>query len=244
MDIQSNIPLATAEKYGIWYNPMTGEYNKATFNENGLIISLASGESRILICSNKPVSEWNVGKEIVNAAPCQQPVEKGSTIDLTAYKWTLSFTEELPQVGKTYQLQGLKTWENLDEKTKVTMGTGVYETTFKLDKDDIKKQWAIDLGDVRESARVYINGKYIGCAWAVPYILNCKNALVKGKNTLCIEVTNLPANRIAELDRQGVKWRKMKEINVVDINYKKTTYADWSPVPSGLNSHVTLTEIK
>ena len=104
------------------------------------------------------------------------------------------------------------------------MGTGVYETTIKLSKDDAKKQWAIDLGDVRESARVYINNKYVGCAWAVPYILNCKDALNKGKNTLRIKVTNLPANRIAELDRQGVKWRKMKEINVVDINYKKTTY--------------------
>ena len=54
----------------------------------------------------------------------------------------------------------------------------------------------------------------------------------------------LPANRIAEMDRQGVKWRKMKEINVVDINYKKTTYENWTPVPSGLNSTVKLVEIK
>ena len=120
------------------------------------------------------------------------------------------------------------------------MGTGVYETTFKLSKEEAKAPWGIDLGDVRESARVYINGKYIGCAWAVPYILDCKDALVKGKNTLRIEVTNLPANHIAELDRQGVKWRKMKEINVVDINYKKTTYENWEPVPSGLNSYVKL----
>jgi hypothetical protein len=30
------------------------------------------------------------------------------------------------------------------------------------------------------------------------------------------------------------------EINVVDINYKKTTYAHWKPMPSGLNSEVKL----
>ena len=124
------------------------------------------------------------------------------------------------------------------------MGTGVYETTFKLSKEQAKKQWSIDLGDVRESARVYINGHYIGCAWAVPYILHCKDALSKGKNTIRIEVTNLPANRIAALDREGEKWRKMKEINVVDINYKKTTYDKWEPVPSGLNSTVKLVEVK
>jgi hypothetical protein len=32
----------------------------------------------------------------------------------------------------------------------------------------------------------------------------------------------------------------MKEINVVDINYKRTTYAGWSPMPSGLTSSVRL----
>jgi hypothetical protein len=32
----------------------------------------------------------------------------------------------------------------------------------------------------------------------------------------------------------------MEEINVVDINYKRTTYDTWEPVPSGLNSEVRL----
>ena len=63
-----------------------------------------------------------------------------------------------------------------------------------------------------------------------------------GDNKVRIEVTNLPANRIAELDRQGVKWRKMEEINVVDIRYKKSLYDTWSPVPSGLASEVKLIE--
>ena len=98
----------------------------------------------------------------------------------------------------------------------------------------------IDLGDVRESARVYINGQFIGCAWSVPFILDTKGTLKAGENDLRIEVTNLPANRIAELDRQGIKWRKMEEINVVDINYKKTLYDKWEAVPSGLNSPIKL----
>ena len=122
------------------------------------------------------------------------------------------------------------------------MGTGIYTTHIKLSKADAQKQWQIDLGDVRESARVYINGQFIGCAWCVPFILDCKNTLKRGKNEIRIEVTNLPANRIAHLDRQGIKWRKMEEINVVDINYKRTTYDNWEPVPSGLNSQVCLVE--
>ncbi len=235
-DIIATAPLATGERHGVWYNPMTGEYHAACFSDEGIAVNLKSGESRILITSNQSVEEWDVPAAVKDAQPQPTAATDGKTIDLTTNTWTLSFTEEAPTVGETFCLKGLKTWEGLSEQTKVTMGTGVYETSFKLSKDDSRKHWTIDLGDVRESARVYLNGQYIGCAWAVPYILDCKDALRKGRNTLRIEVTNLPANRIAELDRQGVKWRKMKEINVVDINYKKTTYEGWSPVPSGLNS--------
>jgi hypothetical protein len=74
----------------------------------------------------------------------------------------------------------------------------------------------------------------------VPFELQFDGILQPGRNNIRIEVTNLPANRIAELDRQGVKWRKMEEINVVDINYKKTTYDNWNTVTSGLNSDVFL----
>ena len=243
-DITSTVALAVNEKNGIWYNPMTGKYHKATIGDKGIEVNLKSGESRILITSDKPVSEWKLGSKVKIGGKEAIAAADSKTIDLTANSWNLSFTEEAPKVGETFNLKGLKSWENLSEKAKVMMGTGVYETTFKLSKDDAQKQWAIDLGDVRESARVYINNKYVGCAWAVPYILNCKDALNKGKNTIRIEVTNLPANRIAELDRQGVKWRKMKEINVVDIDYKKTTYEKWTPVASGLNSSVKLVELK
>ena len=223
---------------------MTGKYHKAAISDKGIELNLKSGESRILITSDKPVSEWKLGNKIKVSKKEAIAAADSKTIDLTANTWKLSFTEEAPKVGETFNLKGVKTWEGLSEKAKGMMGTGVYETTIKLSKDDALRQWAIDLGDVRESARVYINNKYVGCAWAVPYILNCKDALNKGKNIIRIEVTNLPANRIAELDRQGVKWRKMKEINVVDINYKKTTYENWTPVPSGLNSTVKLVEIK
>jgi hypothetical protein len=57
-------------------------------------------------------------------------------------------------------------------------------------------------------------------------------------------VANLPANRIAQLDRDGVEWRKFKEINVVDLNYKNTLYDKWEPVPSGLNSPVRIIRCK
>ena len=43
-----------------------------------------------------------------------------------------------------------------------------------------------------------------------------------------------------DLDRRGVQWRKFNEINLVNIHYKKSTYANWEPMKSGLNSDVKL----
>ena len=160
--------------------------------------------------------------------------------DLSKNKWSLSFIESQPAIADTITIEGLKTWESLpNDSLKELMGTGVYETSFFLSANDVKHgDYRIDLGDVRESARVYINGMYVGCAWCVPFTLDFDDLLHEGENTIRIEVTNLPANRIAAYDRRGVKWRKFNEINVVDINYKRTTYDGWAPVPSGLNSYV------
>ena len=229
-DIKGDVELAVPFKGATWFNPMNGNIKTASVIGGKLYIDLKSGESRILQTSSET--------KTAAAVRAQEPEE----IEIKG-PWMLSFTEESPRVEGTFRLDTLQTWEGLSDAAAITMGTGVYTTTFKLSAKQAKKRWSINLGDVRESARVYLNGEFLGCAWAVPYILDCGNALKKGKNELRIEVTNLPANRIADLDRKGVEWRKFNEINVVDINYKKTTYAHWSPMPSGLNSKVILQTI-
>lgn len=226
-DIEGDVSLAVPFQSATWYNPMNGDIYPAQVSKSMLHIKLRSGESRILTTSQQP-SQYVAS----TANPAEELVIQGP--------WTLSFVDEAPRVGETFHLDSLQTWESLSPSAAVTMGTGVYTTNFKLSAQQSKQHWLIDLGDVRESARVYINGQLIGCAWAVPFILDCGKALHKGKNELRIEVTNLPANRIADLDRKGVEWRKFNEINVVDIDYKKTKYDHWSPMPSGLNSKVTL----
>jgi hypothetical protein len=253
-DIVEKVQLAVPFKGAKWFNPLNGDIDNAAFSDNGIDIFLRSGESIILqTFDNQTTEVAKANHTLVSYKPITSP-------------WTLSFTEEAPKVGKTYQLDHAQTWERLrvgdgtsgmrlqvddgtsgmalDEQTKVTMGTGIYTTHVKLSQKEADGNWFIDLGDVRESARVYINGLFIGCAWSVPFILDTKHTLKVGDNEIRIEVTNLPANRIADLDRRGVHWRKMEEINVVDINYKKTLYDQWEPMPSGLNSQVRLIRIQ
>ncbi len=238
-DIQAYTTLAVPMATAMWFDPMTGNRQRAEICGDSILVNLRSGESIILQTFNH--KDEALSKELASL-PVRGEWKKTSPIVKTLNNWKLSFTEATPAISKTYNLDTTKAWENLDDSTRTLMGTGVYECTINLSAAELKKgnSWTIDLGDVRESARVYVNDSLIGCAWAVPYRLSFANLLHKGNNKIRIEVTNLPANRISELDRQGYKWRKFDEINVVDINYKKTSYADWTPVASGLNSEVKL----
>jgi hypothetical protein len=155
--------------------------------------------------------------------------------------WTLRFIASAPTtITKTYQMDTPKSWTELGEQVlNETMATGLYATEFKC-KDIKKGPIILDLGDVRETARVRLNGNDVATLFAVPYRVDITPYVKKGKNKLEIEVSNLGANRISKLDREGVEWRKFNEINVVDLNYKNTRYDQWTPMLSGLCSPVRL----
>ena len=55
-----------------------------------------------------------------------------------------------------------------------------------------------------------------------------------------IEVTNLPANRIRDLDLRKVDWKIMKDINLVTLRYTNFDASGWDIAPSGLLGPVRL----
>jgi len=234
-DVDAYVSLAVPFTAARVFDPMSGKQYAAEVKDGKVRLALRSGESLIL------QTDDNAPQAV--SGPFRPRFAGSRKIDLGGNKWTLDFTEEAPRVGRSYHLDGLRTWEGLDSLTAVTMGTGVYSTAVELSDADVRRRWAIDLGDVRESARVYVNGRYVGCAWAVPFELECGDVFRPGRNEIRIEVTNLPANRIADMDRKKVPWRRFKDINVVDIHYKHTTYDRWEPVPSGLASTVCLVSL-
>jgi len=238
--IDNWVTLATDADAAVIFNPMTGDISKAQLRKQDgktqVYLQLMSGESLILQTTSDPkdskdFSDFNVIKEL----PISYSLDHG---------WKLSFIESEPKVNGTFDIDSPCSWTEIEstEPLTETMATGKYTLDFTLPQVEAS-DWVIDLGDVRESARVKVNGFDAGCAWAVPYRLNIGKYLKQGENHLEIEVTNLPANRIAMLDRQGVEWRKFKEINVVNLNYKRTKYGHWQPMPSGLNGDVKLIPI-
>lgn len=230
-DVNGSVPLTVDYADAAWFDPMDGDIYGAAIEDGKVNVSLKSGESRILRTYG------------TRQAPARRPdFQTVKEFDLTQQPWTLTFTESAPEVTRSFDLKKLEPWTALGiNELNELGGTGVYTTHFNVPKKDVKgATWQLDLGDVRESARVYVNDHYVGTVWAAPFVLDFDKYVKAGKNVLRIEVTNLPANRIAAMDRENKPWRKFKEINLVDINYKRTNYANWDVVPSGLNSGVTL----
>ncbi|MBC7913203.1 MAG: hypothetical protein H7Y07_03680 [Pyrinomonadaceae bacterium] len=102
-------------------------------------------------------------------------------------------------------------------------------------------EYILDLGKVHESAHVWVNGEDAGIVWSIPFRARIGKYLKKGNNTIKIEVANLMANRIRDMDKKGIVWRKFQEINFVNINYQNFNASTWKPQPSGLIGPVTIT---
>ena len=247
-DIHQVVPLARTFSDACWYDPLTGERYVANITSAGLDVALRSGQSLILqtfdapeeACRQLPTRPYVWAFSSIRFG---ENVHTCSEICLDDSAWTLRFdTTCVPRPASVYRLDRLRTWEHMNDTTRQLMGTGIYECMFNLPKSlDSFRECFLDLGDVRESARIWLNGHELGCTWAVPFVLAVPTTyLCTGNNTLRIEVTNLPANRIAELDRQHVPWRKFEEINIVNLQYKPSTYATWQPVASGLIGPVRL----
>ena len=83
-----------------------------------------------------------------------------------------------------------------------------------------------------------------GVVVAHPFRLDVTEGLRNGRNEIAVEVTNLSANRIRDLDRRGVAWRKFYDVNLVDQNYKPFDASGWDPEPSGLLGPVRLIPLK
>lgn len=215
------------------YDPLTGKTGRALIQKEGsttlVKVNIPSGKSLFLRTDKvSDLSEW----AYYEAAGDEVQI-KGD--------WEIEFLKGGPNLPETTSLSTLQSWTALSQDAESFSGTAQYTTTFDR-PDQEADNWQLTLGDVRESAKVWLNGTYLGTAWSVPFTL--ETGALKAKNKLVIQVTNLATNRVRAKEMRGEEWKIFHEINMVNKDYEKFDATQWDPMPSGLLGAVTITPLK
>ena len=112
-------------------------------------------------------------------------------------EWTVEFLSksQMPESIRMKVLTSLS--DNADERVKYYSGTARYTTMVNLSKEDIKdNELYINLGTVKDIAKVRVNGISCGTVWTAPFRARITPALKAGKNLVEVEVANTWINRV------------------------------------------------
>ena len=152
--------------------------------------------------------------------------------------WEIQFIDGGPALPAPADNIQPSSWTTLPGAANLS-GTARYTTTFHLPAP-LPASCILDLGKVANTARVSLNRQPLGISWCAPHRVDLAEALKVGSNLLEIEVTNLAANRIADLDRRKIPWKQFHEINFVNIDCKLFDASAWPAMDSGLLGPVKL----
>lgn len=231
--------LARPAKTIIAMDPLTGRSGVLSFRPGAgtarpqVQLHLRPGQSIILRCTS----------DQAHSGPAFTFVEGRNPIELSRTNWQVQFIEGGPELPKPVAHASLGSWTQLEDPLVQSFaGTARYTTRFDS-PDATCTNWFIDLGSVCQSARVRLNGVSLGTLIAPPFRV-AAHALKPKDNVLEVEVTNLTANRIRDLDRRKVPWKTFYDINMVGLDYKPFDASNWPITDSGLLGPVTLTRLQ
>jgi hypothetical protein len=231
------VPMATPFRSAVILDPLSSTKSglAATRQNKGrseIYLQLQPGESCII---------RTFQDRMAAGLPWRYLQKDGNPIEIRG-EWKVEFIEGGPALPSAFTTKQLASWTNLGEQeAKRFAGTAKYTISFDLPDTLMADHWQLDLGKVRESARLRINGNDLGTLWSVPFNIQFDKNLKKGENMLEFEVTNLSANRLRDLDQRGVDWQKYFFVNIF---YKDFDASLWPLMDSGLLGPVQLHPMK
>lgn len=235
------ISLNAEFKSAALYNPMTGKDGYATIQNNGeaneIYLKLEPNETLVVETFKREYKGDKYPYFVVIGA------------EIPLLDWNVDFVKGGPVLPDSFTMSKLNYWTTFGSKYESFSGTAQYETTIPPlgGKPDA---WLLKLENVKETAAVFINENYVGTLINPPFEIEIPGDSLEGEsNTLRIEVSNLMANRIAFLDREGVDWKKFYNINFAARKPENRnalglfSAEKWEPTTSGLSGVVSLTPL-
>lgn len=242
-DVTGWLPLASPGPTALIFDPMTGRRGAARTRTTGnafeVNVTVPGGQSLIVAAAASTLGV----PDFETFTPAGAPVP---ILGL----WHVTFIDGGPDRPADQTLQSLTSWTSFaGDAGRRFSGTARYTTRFPRPSADAAA-WQLDLGAVHQSARVKLNGRDLGVLIGPRFQLTLERAALGAENTLEIEVANLMANRIAAMDKAGVRWRKFYNVNIqarLPENRGPDTLftaASWAPLESGLLGPVTVTPLQ
>ncbi len=157
--------------------------------------------------------------------------------------WSVQFDPQwfYPTAGlDSIQVKGLMVFDKLEDwnkrpepAVKNFSGSAVYKKSFSMQTLVPKQRYFLDLGTVKETARINLNGKDLGVVWCAPWQIEITEAVRTGENELEIKVVNLWPNRLVG----------DKKLPPAERHTNKNMFVGWlnnDQLPSGLLGPVTI----
>jgi hypothetical protein len=230
------LQLGTPAEAALLLDPVSGRAGMAAVKRGAqraarVHLQLASGESLLLRtqrtrAQQRGVPPWPYVTRAAGGSELRGP-------------WHVEFLRGGPVLPAAGDLAAAGSWTQLPgEEVQRFAGTARYRIQF--DTPGPADDWLLELGDVRESARVRLNGREIGTAWSLPFSVRLGADVRPRGNVLEIDVTSMPANRIRDLDRRKADWKIMRDINLASLRYRALDASEWEVAPAGLLGPVRL----
>jgi hypothetical protein len=186
---------------------------------------------------------WQNGQYTLTDSNGQKKQVKVDTLPaplILAGEWKVAFD---PKWGAPAQvkLPKLISWTDHEkEGVKYYSGAGFYTKTFNVPADwlALGRRVYLDLGDVRELAEVFVNGKSAGVLWKAPFRADITSLVKPGVNKLKIEVMNMWINRLTG-DQNLPEEKKFTRTNITFDGYRGKP-GTWQVQPAGLLGPVRL----
>lgn len=210
---------------------------KSVSSESGISVylDLQPGESVIVQASRSKI----------NGIPFPYTSARGDEQAITG-EWMVNFLTGGPQLPPAARMKVPGPWTDLpNEEVKRFSGTAQYSIRFRKPTGSAPA-WQLKLGSVSESAEVILNGRSLAVLIGPSFQLTIPASRFKDNNLLQVRVTNGMANRIADLDKRGIVWKKFYNTNFPARLAKNRgadglfTAAKWEPKPAGLLGPVSL----
>jgi hypothetical protein len=187
---QATISFRVYGKTPLKFNPETGEVSKLGY-------TMKDGRTLINVKFNPWDAYFILFDGNTKTEKLKLPELKSVASQSIEGKWKVRFQENRGAPTEAIEFSKLVSYTNRNEDgIKYFSGVATYKNSFNLKAVTKNQIVQLDLGEVKNLAEVYINGKKAATLWKQPFMTDITSFLHAGINNIEIKVVNSWVNRL------------------------------------------------